>query len=118
MADDVLCCLYLYTTVSLQFIFMASTFFRYTKADEVVIVMGNETARVLVIHEFIRRLNPEIWDREQHGRVSVHIPTNGNPVKCCVQAVICPSLVIKMLTSKKYIVISEEDLIIKQAANY
>jgi hypothetical protein len=84
------CCLY--TTVSLEFIFMTSTFFRHAEADVVIIVMGFESERVLVVDEFIRRLNHEVWDREQDGRVSGDIPTNSNPVKWCVQTVICPSL--------------------------
>jgi len=54
--------------------------------------MGLETGRVLVVHKFIWRLNLEIRDGEQHGRVPGDIPSDRNPVNWCVQAVVCPCL--------------------------
>jgi hypothetical protein len=71
---------------------MPSTFFGDTEADVVIVVMGLETRRVFVVQKFIWCLNLEIWDGEQHGRVPGDIPSDSNPVKWCVQTVVCPSL--------------------------
>jgi hypothetical protein len=71
---------------------VASAFLRNGEAHEVVVVIWLETGRVFVVHKFNGRLNPAAGDREQDGRVSVDIPTDGNPVKWRLQTVVCPCL--------------------------
>ena len=74
-------CCSLHSTEGLEFILMESAFFGNAEADEVVVVMGLETGRVLVVHELVCHLNLEAGDREQHRGVSGDVPSDGDPVE-------------------------------------
>lgn len=74
-----------------ELVFVASTLSN-AEADELAGVVGLETGRVLLVHELIRRLDLELGDREQDGRVPGGVPSDGDPVERCVHPVVCPCL--------------------------